>query len=101
MEENKVIDLLCERVMLDDNDPSINDIWDKLTEYLSEDVEETINFLDNCPENQLYYISEIFEDISYNLKSERLIQELHKLNRKYPNLQMELDIKSAEECLEW
>lgn len=100
MEKEKVIDLLCERVMVDENDPVINRIWDEMTVLLSQSSNETINFLKDCTEEQLFYISEIIEDISYNLKSQEFINTLYELNAKFPNLQMESDIEIAKEFME-
>ncbi|MGN6713333.1 hypothetical protein [Anaerocolumna jejuensis] len=100
MDQEKVIDLLCERVLIEENDPAIYKIWEELTELLSRNVDETICFLKGCTENQLYYISEIFEDISYNLKSPKFIQVLYDLNHKYPELNMESDIELAKEYME-
>ncbi len=100
MDKEKAIDLLCERVLVDENDPIINKIWNELIELLSKDVTETIEFLNICTEEQLFYISEIIEDVSYNLKSQDFIDTLCKLNEKYPKLEMESDIRIAKEFME-
>lgn len=100
MNREKVIDLLCERALVDENDPIIYKLWRELTELLSENIEETICFLNSCTELQLFYIGEIIEDISYNVKSIKFINTLYELNGKYPNLQMESDIKIAKEFME-
>lgn len=99
MNREAVIDCLCERVLIEENDPVLYRIWDRLTELLSENSEETIDFLNECTEEQLFYISEVFEDISFNLQSEQFIDTLYKLDRKYPELQMKSDIKIAEEFM--
>lgn len=31
MEKERVIDLLCERVFMDDNDPAIDKVWSEIT----------------------------------------------------------------------
>ncbi|WP_349943809.1 hypothetical protein ABFV83_10935 [Lacrimispora sp. BS-2] len=100
MEKEKVINLLCERVLVDENDPVINRIWDEMTVLLSQNSNETINFLNDCTEEQIFYISEIIEDISHNLKSQDFINTLYELNTKFPNLQMEWDIEIAKEFME-
>lgn len=100
MEKEKVIDLLCERVFMEDNDPAICKVWEKLTELLGEETKETISFLHECTEQQLYYISEVIEEVSYNLKSQEYIDALIFLNHKYPQLHMEDDIKLAKDYME-
>ncbi len=44
----------------------------------------------------LYWISEVFEDISANLKSQKFIDCLRKLDKKFPELEMAHDIDIAE-----
>ncbi len=48
----------------------------------------------------MFYISEIIEDISYNVKSQEFIDALYKLCEKYPNLKMESDVILAESYME-
>ena len=50
---------LCERMFINNDDPVILKIWDELTMLLSENVLETIDFLNDCTEEQMFYISEI------------------------------------------
>lgn len=100
MEKEKVIDLLCERVFMDDNDPAIDKVWSEITKLLSENAQETISFLLDCTEQQLFYISEVIEDVSYNLKSQEYIDTLLFLNNKYPQLHMEEDIRIAKDYME-
>ena len=100
MEREKVIDCLCERMFVNNDYPVILEIWDELTILLSENVLETIDFLNDCTEEQMFYISEIIEDISYNVKSQEFIDALYKLCEKYPNLKMESDVILAESYME-
>ena len=37
-------------------------------------VQDTIEYLENCSEEDLFYISEIFEDVSERLKSKEYIK---------------------------
>lgn len=79
-----------------EDDYGIYECWDKMTEILSQDIDETIQYLENCSEEDLYFISEIFEDISEKVKSEKYIGCLRKLDKKFPNLNMTRDIDIAE-----
>lgn len=79
-----------------EDDYGIYECWDKMTEILSQDIDETIQYLENCSEEDLYFISEIFEDISERVKSEKYISCLRKLDKKFPNLNMTRDIDIAE-----
>lgn len=99
MEREKVIDLLCERAFMEDNDPAIGKVWSEITKLLSEDSQETISFLLDCTEQQLFYMSEVIEDVSYNLQSQEYIDTLLFLNDKYPKLHMEEDIRIAKDYM--
>lgn len=81
-----------------EDDYGIYECWDKMTEILSQDIDETIQYLENCLEEDIYFISEIFEDISEKVKSEKYIICLRKLDKKFPNLNMTRDIDIAEGC---
>lgn len=79
-----------------EDDYGIQVCWDKMVEILSNNICETIEYLENCSEEDLYFISEIFEDVSEQLKSEEFITCLRKLDIKFPNLDMTKDIDLAE-----
>lgn len=78
----------------------IQDCWDKIILILSENEKETINYLYNCCKEELYYISEVFEDIAINLNSRDYINCLRELDKKYPDLEMTKDIDIAESYIE-
>ncbi|EXG85634.1 hypothetical protein K413DRAFT_2426 [Clostridium sp. ASBs410] len=100
MLNEKVTDLICEGMLLDINDPSIADIWDELTHLLSVDSENTINYLSGCNEKEIEFLSAVFEDVAYNLKSNRYINELENLKNKIPNLNLDSIISLAKEYSE-
>ncbi|MCT4543153.1 MAG: hypothetical protein N4A63_06400 [Vallitalea sp.] len=47
------------------------------------DEEATKQFLENCSSDEVYWISEIFEDIAYKFQSRKFICFLKELQRKY------------------
>ena len=47
----------------------------------------------------IYFISEVFEDVSEQLQSKEYIECLRKLDDKFPNLDMTKDIDLAEEYI--
>lgn len=82
-----------------EDDCGIQKCWDKMVELLSRDVNETIQYLRICSEEDIYFISEVFEDISEQLQSPKYILCLRELDKKFPNLHMKKDIDLAEEYL--
>lgn len=77
----------------------IQECWDKMIDILSRDVYESIAYLEKCSETEIYYISEIFEDVSVNLQSKDYIKCLRKLDKKFPDLHMTEDIDIAEKFI--
>ena len=71
--------------------------WEEMTELLSENEVNTINYLDICCADDLYFVSEIFEDISVKIQSNEFIKCLRRLDMKYPELEMTRDIDIAAE----
>lgn len=99
MQIEKITDLICEGILLDINDPSISNIWDELTLLLSVDLNDTINYLKQCNEKEIEFLSAIFEDVSYNLNSSEYINELEIINTKFPDLNLDSVIKTAKEYM--
>ncbi len=70
--------------------------WNKIVEYLTRNMEDTIKYLKECSKEYLYYISEVFEDISEEVQSREFMSCLRELDKKYPDLDMTSDIDLAE-----
>ncbi|MBN1050713.1 MULTISPECIES: hypothetical protein [unclassified Clostridium] len=81
------------------DDMGIQKCWEDITRILSESEENTIKYLDDCEKDELYWISEVFEDISENLQSQEFIKCLRRLDMKFPKLDMTNDIDLAEEYI--
>lgn len=93
--------ILEQRKGLNINDDfGIEKSWNEMTELLSQNEMETINYLEESTEKDLYYISEIFEDVSERFQSEQFINCLRKLDKKFPELDMTQDIDIAESYIE-
>ncbi|WP_137657341.1 hypothetical protein [Listeria newyorkensis] len=82
------------------DDFGIEKCWNEMIELLSQNETETINYLEESTEKDLYYISEIFEDVSERFQSEQFIICLRKLDKKFPELDMTQDIDIAESYIE-
>ena len=100
MFEEKVRAILGARALLDDNDPRIEQKWEELIALLSEDENLTINFLQVCTKTELSFLSEIFEEVAYNLQSKKYIELLYFLDQRYPNLNLKRSIQIAEEYMD-
>lgn len=81
---------------LSEDDYGIQECWGEMIDILCIDVQQTVTYLENCTPEELYYISEVFEDILERLQSKTFIECLRKLDKKFPNLKMTKDIDMAE-----
>ncbi|KPC72485.1 hypothetical protein ADL26_14080 [Thermoactinomyces vulgaris] len=99
MLEKQVRQIIKIRSTLHPNDPSVYMYWDKLTELLSMNELQTIKLLETCSEEEIEWISEVFEDVAYKLQSEAYIKCLERLDQKYPNLNLTELIMEAKEMM--
>lgn len=95
----KVRAVLGARALLDDNDPTITQKWTELIDLLSEDEGLTLDFLKECSKTEISFLSEVFEDVAYNLQSKKYIELLYQLDRRYPDLELKRHIQIAEDYM--
>jgi len=101
MIDNKEVEkIIKERIEMHPDDPRIMEKWNELTQIFVQDEEDTILYLNNCEMENINWISEIFEDISEQLQSDRFIECIDKLSIKFPELDLEQDILYAKEVME-
>ena len=96
---DEVEKVINERKNLNPDDPRIMDRWEKLTSFFIQSEEDTIEYLNQCSLEDIYWISEVFEDISEQFKSPRFIECIEKLSEKYPELDLYWDIWYAKQRL--
>ncbi len=99
MNKALLLDMLLKRKSLHLEDPTVYLYWDEMTGLLSEDAEETVMFFNECTEDQIAWFSEIFEDVSYNLQSQKYIVCLEQLLSKFPEIPIKESVKAAKENL--
>ncbi len=98
---NEVKKLLAERALIHlENDFEIEKYWNLLIDILSKDEDQTIEVINQLDETEIAYLSEVFEDISENLQSEKYINCLKSIGKKYTNIPIASSIKTAEELLD-
>ncbi|WBW96076.1 hypothetical protein [Oceanirhabdus sp. W0125-5] len=96
MDKKQIRSVLEKRKAVHVEDPCVYKYWDELTRLLSMDAKKTIKFLNECSEDDIGWISEVFEDVAYKLQSNQFIECLDFLYTKYPNIPMEDSIKTAK-----
>ena len=79
-------DIISERKSKNiEDDYGIQNCWNKMIDILSKDINETVAYLENCSEEDIYYITEVYEDVSEQLLSKEYIEILRKYYYKFPN----------------
>ncbi|MDM5370055.1 hypothetical protein QUF96_00260 [Bacillus bombysepticus] len=74
----------------------LDEWWEEMPQILSKDQSETEKFLGERTSEELYFLSELFEDIAYKLKTDSFIRFLKELHSKHPDAEMAEQIKEAE-----
>lgn len=78
--------------------------WDNLADFLSENINETIPFLENeCTPEEIYWTAEVFDMVAKKTQSKEFIAALHRIYDKMPEevkKSIKVDIEFAELALE-
>ncbi len=79
MNINKLRESILELISLHPNDDYRTEkCWKEETEILSENILETIDFFENqCTDEEFFWLSSIFSDVSEIVQSKQFIQTLH------------------------
>lgn len=91
--------IIEERKKLHPDDSRVVEKWKELTQIFIQNEENTIAYLNSCCKENIYWISEIFEDISEQLQSSGFIECIERLAIKYPDLNLEQDVLYAKKVL--
>ena len=103
--KNKYPELVEKRNAIEsDIDYDNNPVIKEMIALLTEDINETIDFIINdCTQNQFICMSEIFDELAEKTKSSELINALRTTALKYPDATLKYNINyfidSAEEYI--
>ena len=65
------------RITEDKENYWINDYWEAVVEIFSKNIDETIDFFQNeCTDEELFWLSEIFEELIAKTQSRKLLEVL-------------------------
>lgn len=101
MIKERIIPILEEREGLDEWDYGIEQNHKKLISLFTEDINKSIDFLDNdCTADQFSWLSEVFDEIAEITRSKAFIEALKRLAVKYPEETKTYNIMSFIESAE-
>ncbi|WP_336638395.1 hypothetical protein [Lysinibacillus fusiformis] len=93
--KKKLNDMVSKLDAMHPNDPAIESCWPQIVDEFN-DEQDTIEYLNNCSEKEIYWISSVFDDLAYKFPSETYVDCIKKLAKKFPEIDMEVEIKIAE-----
>jgi hypothetical protein len=98
--KNQVYAIIKKIRALHPEDTRIYEYWDEMTALLTTDENATIDFLMNCNDAEtIDDISSSFADISYKLQSQRFIDCLDVLEKKFPQILIKHMISAAKDYM--
>lgn len=100
MNNLRVQELIKVRQTLSPDDPQVQNIWCELTSILSESLFETLQFLQDCSSDEVYWLSEVFEDVAAELKNIEFINCLISLQDKHQSIDIQNDIDFAKKAMQ-
>jgi hypothetical protein len=82
------------------NDPAIKEYWEKLAFLLTKSEGDTVDLLESLDDsNTLDNISSVFEEVSAELQSQKFIDCILGLERKFPELLLVHMIEAAKSVM--
>ena len=101
MNTNKLKELIKEREQIDaQNDVLTEQNHNEQFELLSDNLLETMDFLNICSSEEIYWVSELFERLSEHFKSQELIDCMES-NAKRTGVDCAIDIEYAKKALKY
>ena len=101
MNTSKLKELIKEREQIDaQNDVLTEQNHNEQFELLSDNLLETMDFLNICSSEEIYWVSELFERLSEHFKSQELIDCMES-NAKRTGVDCAIDIEYAKKALKY
>lgn len=87
-----------------ENDPQNEIKWEetinKIFLEMSKNLDKTIEFINTCSKEELFYISQVFEELSKYFKSQKLIQCVEQNLYRFNDLELQSQIKMELEYMQ-
>ncbi|HDR7736241.1 TPA: hypothetical protein QCX99_003457 [Bacillus thuringiensis] len=102
MDWSRAKEIISNRIEVADHGAGMSPLdewWKEMTQILSKNQSETEKFLEERSSKELYFLSELFEDVAYEFKTDSFIQFLKELHLRHPDAEMEEQIEEAEEVI--
>lgn len=97
MDREYLKQLVDEVAAQSDDDKSMRwmDNYNKRLEELKKDLDETINYIDTCSEKELFWVSEVFDELSEYFQSQKLIDAVERNVKRFDSERLQ-DLLKAQ-----
>lgn len=97
--KEKFAQLISKRLSLEINDDfGLEEVWEKEISILTENLDKTISYiLNDCPDEEFYWMSEVFEEIVQKVQSMDFINAIKERLKKVTNEKYYKDIEQEIE----
>lgn len=105
MIKSEIAEVVARRLALDTEDYiNIQKCWDEETKILSRDMAQTINFIENeCDDDIFCWIGEVFEDVAKITQSKEFVDAIKRRAEKVVDIEkcrtVQVDIRYAEDSV--
>lgn len=86
----------------DENPAEVEGIWEREKTVLCASLEDTIDYLKSASPEELFYVSEVFDDISEYWQSEELVEVMQEAVDRCPKSMrniLQVDVDFAKKAL--
>lgn len=73
--------------------------YELLEHILNKDYDECIVFLNECSQEEIEVLAPIFEELSYAFKRQEFVDFIEKLQKKFPDLDIEFEVQGARDAV--
>lgn len=93
MIEKKMKELVEQKKSIDPHySDDVEANWSKIIEVMTKNLEWTISYIDSAPEEEIYFSSEVWDQISEYWRSPELIAAMERAKKRFPSIASELEI---------
>lgn len=96
IDTGKIKELLEIREDAGENDNIAAECREAIVRSLGDDEDEIVEYLDSLPDDDLYLMSESFQDIAENLNSDTFCDKLWLIQDNHPDINMADSILAAD-----
>lgn len=102
MLKQNILEIIKKIDKLHPNDPIVCEYWDQMTDYLANDLDETLELFrslgnDDADADVVEELSSVFDDVALKFQSKEFIIELENLCNRFPEMELERSVQRSKD----